>query len=804
LDALIYEGGVSSACRATLECAAAKPTAETELAWRGETLLASFSWAGEQLFFGYIADRSDLKKKFVVEILVDGYVVAIVRADQPAQRLIREVIGDGCYGFSMSLPTDLLREAACVEARLANTGGLVGSPVFLDETFGGSTPVAIGEAQWLGGLRFCGWVENELGSVPLKIEVDGLLIDRVSCTSWRHVGSVESARPVRGFDFHLPHRFADRAVHRLVVVAGQKHTLDGCPLSFIASPAGRESQADQESEAVCRWADRRIVDGAVRSTPFTDYELWRQNLLHFEVAPSAAQIAVLLFGRGDANDTLESLAEQLHRDWAAVSLVLQHGATTFQSEDIRDFLRHDGADCEIVLCALAGSLFAPNALQRIAGTFASRPETTIAYADFELQSPGGSLWPIALSAFDYERMLEQGYCAHLFAVRRSTFERSLASGAANLYRLFNAAFDDDLTATGNVVHLPGPLAILPEFDATAAMSELGDASRQHLQRRNVEASYAPSRGALFPAVRILRRTTRRRTSVVVVGYHRPEQLRACMVALLPTADASDVEIVAVVPESIVARGLDIFDDVARREANVIRVPGPFNYAELLNQGVNAATGEVVCLLDSNVTALDDVWLEEMLSRLSDPDVGAVGALLIASSGVVQHGGMVVGPGFAAAHSFTDRLANDNGYADLLRVAHECSAVDSACLLFARKDYISVGGMDPVQFPMTFGPLDLCLKLRARRKRIVLTPHARLACKPSARRVADQAVLGSAIFEREVRTLRAKWGSSLAVDPYYSPLLSPDFIPYSALTWPPPDLSPRTNYAPTENYILPGF
>ena len=264
------------------------------------------------------------------------------------------------------------------------------------------------------------------------------------------------------------------------------------------------------------------------------------------------------------------------------------------------------------------------------------------------------------------------------------------------------------------------------------------------------------------------------------------------------------EILTIVSESVAAGCLDLLDETAQRGASIIRVAGPFNYAELLNQGVHAASGEVVCLLDGDVTALDDVWLEEMLSRLSGPDVGAVGPLLIAPSGIVEHAGIVVGPGFAAAHAFTDRLASDAGYADLLRVAHECSAVDATCLLLARKDYLAVGGMDPIQFPMTFGPLDLCLKLRAVGKRIVLTPHARLACETSRRWIADQKDLGSALFERELRTLRAKWGKDLAVDPYYSPLLSPDFIPYSALAWPPLDLSPRVNQAPSENDVLPGF
>ena len=48
-----------------------------------------------------------------------------------------------------------------------------------------------------------------------------------------------------------------------------------------------------------------------------------------------------------------------------------------------------------------------------------------------------ALWPLAFPAFDYERMLEQGYCAHLFAVRREALLAGLKAGPDNLYRLFD-------------------------------------------------------------------------------------------------------------------------------------------------------------------------------------------------------------------------------------------------------------------------------------------------------------------------------------------------------------------------------
>ena len=145
------------------------------------------------------------------------------------------------------------------------------------------------------------------------------------------------------------------------------------------------------------------------------------------------------------------------------------------------------------------------------------------------------------------------------------------------------------------------------------------------------------------------------------------------------------------------------------------------------------TPNLLCLLNNDVKALDDGWLEEMLSRIGEPDVGAVGALLLWPSGVVQHGGVVLGTNFAADHAFKDRMEGDPGYGDLLRVAHECSSVTAACLVTRRLDYLDVGGMDEVPFPVNFNDVDYCLKLRARGQRIVFTPHAKLLHLESASR-----------------------------------------------------------------------
>ena len=149
--------------------------------------------------------------------------------------------------------------------------------------------------------------------------------------------------------------------------------------------------------------------------------------------------------------------------------------------------------------------------------------------------------------------------------------------------------------------------------------------------------------------------------------------------------------------------------------------------------------------------------------------------------MVQHGGVVLGPGFAATHAFNDRTTDDPGYTDLLRVAHECSAVTAACLLTRKSDYLALGGMDEIHFPVSFNDVDYCLRLRARSGRIIMTPHARLIHLESASRGGLTSSDHAARFARELIALRHRWGEALLRDPFYNPMLSLDPIPFSR--WP---------------------
>jgi hypothetical protein len=166
--------------------------------------------------------------------------------------------------------------------------------------------------------------------------------------------------------------------------------------------------------------------------------------------------------------------------------------------------------------------------------------------------------------------------------------------------------------------------------------------------------------------------------------------------------------------------------------------------------------------------------------------------------------VVLGPNFAATHAFNDRSAEDPGYGDMLRIARQCSAVTAACLVTRRADYRAVGGMDEVRFPCNFNDVDYCLKLRAAGKRIVWTPHARLLHHESASRGKNATRDRKQQFARDLDSLRNRWGETLADDPYYSPVLSLDPVPFSALASPLRNMAARKLADPTPIDVPPGF
>ncbi len=520
---------------------------------------------------------------------------------------------------------------------------------------------------------------------------------------------------------------------------------------------------------------------------------------------------MVLIGETDAQDSLATLEAQQGCDWLAAVLDTREAAR-FDIASLTQFLDQDASACDTIVFALGGTVFEPGALSLLAEALDKFPSAPWAYADFSLTGADGSEWPVAHAAFDYERLLEQGAGALFFAARRDFLRAALQAGADSLFRICTFAFDRRRTRgprqsaplDAMPVHVPGFLARLPRFDARALTPALMRAVKSHFDARHAPARIDAAAGFAFPRLRLTRLPASGKVSILIPTRDRVDLLKPCINSLFATADLGAHEIIVLDNESSAPETLTYFEELSARGLRVFRVGGAFNFSRIINAGAAVATGQYLLLLNNDIEALHKGWLEEMLGRMIEPDVGAVGAHLLWPSGVVQHGGVTLGPRLAAAHAFNDRIDGDPGYADLLLAAHECSAATAACLLTEKRLFDAAGGFDALNFPVNFNDVDYCLKLRAQGLRVVQTPHARLLHRESASRGRDEAPDKAKRMQRELRNLRAAWGEALVADPGYSPLLSLDPIPWSALAWPPRASAPRQPGFPSRRAVPLGF
>ncbi len=769
-------------------------------------LRAAASLSSGNAVRGHVFDPAAPNTRFVVELMADGLPIGLARADVYIHDLQTAGLGDGCFGFVFVFAQSLFANAAVLDVRLANTGEPVGVPIRLDRLPPAAPPEPAASVRWLGGLRFSGALArgDREGKTRVKALVDGEVVAETGATGWTHVDHGNAWYVTPSFTLDLPERFADGRVRQVDLVASDGGTVDGSPCLVIAFPDGLAAfiggHAELESETLrARFIDRLLP----QSLPMAQFPEWAARFPMGTPDDRARGIvATVLIGHADVERSHDSLDAQVGCDWVAASLSDGGAPGTFDPRDLGRFLEADAGVCSTIVFALAGTRLAAGALASLDDALFRFPRAMSAYADVAA-TVGRQPWPIFFSAFDCERCLEQGYCAYFFAMRREIVLRALAEGADSLFRLFNAQLDRAPGEEELPVHVPGVLAQLPALAHQDLSPALIRAADTHLRAKGMPARLTAGRGKLLPAVRIARLRPRGRVSIIIPTRNRLDLLEPCLDSLRDTLADIDREVIVVDNGSSDPELLAYLDRVAGPDVRVLPAKGHFNYAALNNEAAALASGDFLLFLNNDVEARESGWLNEMLGRSAEPDVGAVGALLSWPSGVVQHGGIALGPDFAAVEAFQDRIEGDPGYADLLDVAHECSAVTAACLLTRRRVFRAHGGFDAVRFPINFNDVDYCLKLRANRYRVVFTPFARLVHREASSRGRDARPDAKARAARELANLRNRWGDVLGADPFYSPLLSLDGLPYSGLAWPPRPMPARQRHQPTATPVPPG-
>ncbi len=76
---------------------------------------------------------------------------------------------------------------------------------------------------------------------------------------------------------------------------------------------------------------------------------------------------------------------------------------------------------------------------------------------------------------------------------------------------------------------------------------------------------------------------------------------------------------------------------------------------------------------------------------------------------IQHGGVILGTGGVAGHTFINSTSNDPGYFSRLYTDFNYTAVTAACLMVSKNDFNKVNGFDE-KLEVAFNDVDLCIRV----------------------------------------------------------------------------------------------
>jgi glycosyltransferase involved in cell wall biosynthesis len=495
----------------------------------------------------------------------------------------------------------------------------------------------------------------------------------------------------------------------------------------------------------------RRLEEAIESMLAQAYENW--ELLLIDDGSSAADLlrALPLLAARDPRIKLKNLEKH-----EGISAASNQGLALASGEWVT-FLDHD-------------DILEPDALFHIVKLLQAHPDADLIYSDEDKLGDDGFGAPLFKPDWSPDFFLSYNYVGHLTAVRRDIVQQ-----AGGFRSQFDSAQDYDLffrviEQTKRIYHIPRILYHWRRSESSSAISvrqkpEQLEASRlaieDHLRRRGESAYVAVDwRTHAFAVRRELLEP--KKICFVVLNRHGLESLERCIKGLTSKTSYPSYEIVIVHDDKFSGTAALC----ARFPYRLLRFSGATNDSAVKNFAVEQTDGAWILFLDDAIEAIEPDWLTIMAEHVQRPEVGAVGAQLLNSTGRVEQAGMVVGINKtvqSACFPVEHRGANRQ-----LQMTRNCSAISSTCMLTRREVFQQAGGFDE-SLEGTLADVDLCLKMRRAGYLIVYTPFARLCRYETPRDEID--VKGEAI-------MRERWADSLRSDPYYNPNLSRERADFS--------------------------
>jgi GT2 family glycosyltransferase len=297
---------------------------------------------------------------------------------------------------------------------------------------------------------------------------------------------------------------------------------------------------------------------------------------------------------------------------------------------------------------------------------------------------------------------------------------------------------------------------------------------EHLAIQNIAAEVRHTSGGY--RVVYATPTPRPRVSVLITTTARPDLVEPCLQSLFERTSYDNLEVMLLVSERVrqlPERGVLLNKVGKRPNVRIIEYPDrPFNYSWVNNLGATQASGDILCFLNDDTEVIAADWLDQLIARVSLPQVAAAGPMLYYPDGTIQHAGVILGlgPDGIAGHACHHEPRGSQGYFGRACLEQDVSCITAACMAIRADVFRTVGCFDEAM-PLAYNDVDLCLRLRGAGWRIIWTPSAELVHHESASLGRHNMGARAEQYARDVALMRRRWRPILNADPFYNRNLS---------------------------------
>lgn len=272
-----------------------------------------------------------------------------------------------------------------------------------------------------------------------------------------------------------------------------------------------------------------------------------------------------------------------------------------------------------------------------------------------------------------------------------------------------------------------------------------------------------------------------RVTIAVLSRGQTDLLGRCLASIVERTAYADYDLLIAATDCGYDPELhDWLDGIEVRYGRPVRVattPPGANQAARCNAAVAACDSDLIAFVREECIIVQAQWLEELVRSGLDLSVAAVAPRLIdPRDKTIIEAGRVLGLDGSVGTPYRNGAGlEDAGMLDQLKVTRDASILSATCMLVRTADYRAVGDMDPEELDDALSDADLCLRLRAGERRLIVQPLASVVyrgdstlsipgdAEADARRLLEEA--------RSRRVFAERWLRPGARDPFWNPNLS---------------------------------